>query len=116
MLQLLFALGGGFGAVARFGVGHLMPQRWPLATLAVNVAGSFLLGLLLSQAAVQPDAFRQLLIGFTGGFTTFSTFATQTLNLGQDHALRYRLPLALANVVLNLAGSVAAFWSGMALF
>jgi fluoride exporter len=116
MLQLLFALGGGLGAVARFGAGHLLPQRWPLATLVVNVTGSFLLGALLTEVAAQPGYLRQLLIGFTGGFTTFSTFATQTLNLGQDHALRYRLPLALANVVLNLAGSVAAFRLGMALF
>ena len=115
MLQLFFALGGGLGAVARFGAGQLLPQRWPLATLVVNVLGSFLLGLLLSRATAQPDALRQVLIGFTGGFTTFSTFATQTLNLGQDHALRYRLPLALANVALNLAGSVGAFWLGMAL-
>jgi fluoride exporter len=116
ILQLLFAVGGGLGAVARFGAGHLLPQRLPLATLVVNVTGSFLLGLLLSHAATQPDYLRQLLTGITGGFTTFSTFATQTLNLGQDHALRYRLPLATANVVLNLAGSVAALRFGMALF
>ena len=105
MSALLFALGGGLGgglgAVARDGVGRLVPGHPAVATLCVNVGGSFVLGLLV--AASVPA--HPVLLGFCGGFTTFSTFAAQTLTLG---------PLRGAvNVATNLGAGWAAFAIGL---
>jgi fluoride exporter len=69
---LLVALGGALGAVARWAVGQRLPGR--RGTLAVNVAGSFALGVLLAQGA-SSSAYALLGLGFCGAFTTFSAFA-----------------------------------------
>lgn len=72
MTALLVALGGALGAVARWAVGQRLPGR--RGTLAVNVAGSFALGVLLAQGA-SSSAYALLGLGFCGAFTTFSAFA-----------------------------------------
>ena len=104
---LLVALGGALGAMARFGVGHLavlvLGRGFPYATLCVNVAGSFVIGVLYvwigeraPPGAVEWRAF--LMVGVLGAFTTFSSFSLETLQLYSAG-----LPLrALLNVVLNL--------------
>ena len=99
-------LGGGIGSMLRFAVGG-WAQRWvplsqfPLGTLTVNVVGCLLIGLLGGLAdyrqALDPGQRAFLLIGVLGGFTTFSAFAFETLNLAQDGEL-FR---AGANVVLQ---------------
>lgn len=87
----------------------------PLATLVVNVVGSFLLGLLtaLAFARVVPESWRgPLAIGFLGSLTTWSTFGLETVLLAQ----RGQLPAAVANVglqlVLGLSAAAAGLWLG----
>lgn len=106
-------LGGALGAGVRWAVltskgeGGLFP--WPL--LAVNIAGSILLGVLLAEEWTHPRA-RLLLhdagaIGFCGGMTTFSTFAVEVAALLDDDHLRMAVAYAAASIVGTLAGVVA---------
>ncbi|MFF2344807.1 fluoride efflux transporter FluC [Pseudarthrobacter sp. NPDC058119] len=87
---LVVIVGGIFGALARYGVSSILPapSGWPLPTLAINLAGAFLLGALL-EALVRrgPDAGRLRLVrllvgtGFLGAFTTYSTLAVEATTL-----------------------------------
>jgi CrcB protein len=118
VLQILAIAGGGaVGAVARFlvstGVYRLLGRDFPWGTLAVNVLGSFGMGLLfvllLERSLVSPELRAAILIGFLGSFTTFSTFSLETLTLvEQGEALR-----ALLNVALSVLLCVAACWAGI---
>ena len=85
MTLLVVALGGALGAVARYLAGGWVQQMaggsFPWGTMAVNLAGSFLLGLalvLVQSAASSPEARAFIAIGFFGSFTTFSTFSYET--------------------------------------
>ena len=108
LLAGIFVLLGGFlGGTARFYVSGAIGQRFgetfPWGTLTVNICGSFLIGVLAglgrNAGGVYADPLFHdfLLTGFCGGFTTVSSFALQTLNLGIDGE---RVP-----AVLNIAGS-----------
>jgi len=130
MREVLFvAAGGSLGAVARYGVGlaaaKLLGKGFPWGTLAVNVAGCFLMGLVMellldleSRGEITPAIKLQMAlwkqgvaIGFLGGLTTFSSFGADTLRdfqAGQP-------TLALANIAANVALSLAAVWAGIAL-
>lgn len=117
-LVLVF-FGSGLGGVARYLVdragepAELFPDpfalgldRLPGGTLAVNVIGSFLVGLVvnLPPLALAPDTRLFLTVGLAGGFTTFSAFSLQTLLLLQSG----ELPLALAYIFLSVALCLAA--------
>jgi CrcB protein len=127
---MLVAIGGSCGAVARYGVGlaaaRLLGKGFPWGTLAVNVAGCFVMGIvmevLLDLESHSPEAltpairwqmslWRQgIAIGFLGGLTTFSSFGADTireLTGGQPS-------VALANALANVLLSLAAVWLGMA--
>jgi CrcB protein len=113
---LIIFAGGGLGAVARFFVSNAMSSRFvsdlPFGTLFVNVSGSFLMGFILSLAhtAFLPAAWRPFAaVGFIGAFTTFSTYAYETVTLLQRKAY---LP-ALWNFFLNNVLSCAAIVLGM---
>ena len=97
------ALAGGAGALARFALDALVSERlgsgFPWGTLAVNVSGAFLLGLLVG-ATLHGDALAVAGTGALGSYTTFSTWMLETQRLGEDGQ-----PWLLA---LNLAVSVAA--------
>lgn len=97
------------GAVQRMAGG-----TFPYGTLAVNVLGSFLVGLVatltLERAAASPLWRSAVLVGFCGGFTTFSAFAYETFEM-----LRTGDPLrGLANVAAQLLVCLAAVWIGYA--
>ena len=105
-IYLALALGGAFGAIARYwmstGLNHLIQLLFPVGTFFVNVLGSFFIGGLYIYLSDRPDlseASRHLLItGFLGALTTFSTFSLETLLLiEQGH---YNAAL------VNIAGSV----------
>ncbi len=110
---MLVALGAGLGAVLR-----LLTSHWvrgiggtPTAgTLVVNVAGSFLLGVLLG-AGVSSSWLAGAGVGFCGALTTFSTFALEVWDAMSDE----RPVHAIANVVLSLALGVGAAAAGYAL-
>jgi len=89
MTWLLVALGGAVGSVARYGAYRLWPVAgggWPVATLTVNVLGSFAIGLLYMYVAARggsaDNARLFWMTGVLGGFTTYSAFALETALLG----------------------------------
>jgi CrcB protein len=94
---LLVAVGGFVGATSRHAVALALPGGFPWGTLAVNVAGSFALGVLLYEARIADllSAETRLVVGtgFLSSFTTYSTFAVQTASLPPT--------LAVANVAAN---------------
>jgi len=107
-------IGGAIGASARFMVGHwamrLMGPAFPWGTLAVNVVGSFLMGILATYVAQSDNrgaAF--LLTGILGGFTTFSAFSLDTLVLIE----REEILLALGYVAVSVLLSLAAISAGL---
>lgn len=120
MMQILaIALGGAAGAVTRFLVANAiygwLGRGFPAATLFINVSGSLLMGLLgalfASRLALAVELRAALLIGFLGAYTTFSTFALETLFLYEEG----QMLKATLNVALSVVGCLAAVWTGMAL-
>ena len=120
MLQILSIAGGGaLGALGRFwmstGVYRLVGRDFPWGTLAVNVLGSFLMGLLLvlfiERLAVGPEVRAAALVGFLGAFTTFSTFSVETLVLIEDGYLAR----AFLNMWVSVLVCLLACWAGFAL-
>jgi len=115
----LVALGSSIGALARWGIGDVMTASangWPWPTLAVNVAGSFLIGALAALVARHRGPLAglpaQLLltIGFCGSFTTFSAFSLEVLLIFQAG----RPALALSYVVASVILWLVAAWAGYA--
>ena len=108
---LLVGLGGALGSMARYGTGMaLSGAAFPYATLVVNVIGCFCIGLVLPSvdraAALSPEVRALVVIGFLGGFTTFSAFGSESIALAQSGASVALMNVA-ANVVLGLAAVVA---------
>ncbi|QOJ32722.1 MAG: CrcB family protein [Gammaproteobacteria bacterium] len=124
-LQLvLVALGGALGSVARFlgsgAVHRLFPGlAFPVGTLAVNVAGSLVIGLIGGLAEgrqfLVPDLRVFLLTGVLGGFTTFSAFAFESLGLGLDGAWTRLVLNVGAQLLLGLGAAWAGYGLGRAL-
>jgi CrcB protein len=114
------ALAGAAGTLARYGVSTLLQRAGstlPYGTLAVNVLGSFLLGVLLRAGAAPPDAPPSALrlaltVGFCGGFTTFSAFSVETALLLQSGAYARAALYASTSVLLSLAAVFAGFAMG----
>ena len=105
---------GGCGALARFGLTLLVADRFhprlPLGTMAVNLSGAFLLGL-LTGAAVKGDARLLLGAGALGSYTTFSTWMVETQRIGEGGQRR----IAVLNVVLSVVLGLGAAALGRAL-
>ena len=115
---LLVALGGAIGSVSRFKLSglvlhHTIDWRFPAGTFAVNVLGCLLAGILAGLAEKQHffDADVRLLVftGFLGGFTTFSAFGLETMNLIK----RGDVAVASANVLLSVVVGLLALWLGL---
>jgi CrcB protein len=102
---------GGVGAVARFlldgAVSSLTGRQFPWGTLAINLSGSFALGV-VAGAVITGDALRLEGTGFVAAFTTFSTWMFESHRLGEDGELVW----GVANVVGSLALGIAAVWLG----
>ena len=121
MTWIAVALGGAFGCMARHGVNHLVHGRWPLmtfplATLAVNVLGCLVIGLLAGLIAAHRITmtvyWREFVfVGILGGFTTFSTFGLDTITLLRT------APAAAAiwNVAAHVAVGLLAVYGGLVL-
>jgi CrcB protein len=119
MAYLWVAIGGALGSLARFWLSGVVARQFgetfPWGTLAVNVSGSFVIGLVAALTGpdgrwLAPVWFRQqfLMLGVCGGYTTFSSFSLQTLDLIENGAW---LP-AGANAVLSVFCCLAAVWLG----
>jgi CrcB protein len=111
MAYLLAALGGVLGALARWGAGTVLPHSpggWPWSTLLVNLTGCLLLGLLMAVVVVRlPEATWPrpfLAVGVLGGFTTFSAFAVEVVELVDADAA----VLAAGYVVVSVLGGILA--------
>ena len=116
-LWIWVALGSAAGGVARYAIARLwptVPGGWPLATMAVNVVGSFAIGwlsALLASRAAAGDATETLRVflmtGVLGGFTTYSAFALETVTLGSSGEVLRAAAYVVATVVLCLAAALA---------
>ncbi len=122
MNALAVGLGGAIGALLRYAVSLWMvqrdPERWPWATLLVNVIGSGLLGGIvfhsIEQGALSQPMRLFLAVGLCGGFTTMSTFAFETLEYARMGLTGRAAAYALVSVTLSVAavfvGGAAAQW------
>jgi CrcB protein len=110
---VLVGVGGVVGVLARYGITRLTFGTDALiwSTVGINVAGSFLLGLLVAGSWFTNDTREALGVGVLGGFTTFSTFSVQVV-LEADGG---RPGVALAYVLASVLGGIAAAWAGYAL-
>jgi len=117
MTWLFIAIGSALGGIARHATGLLIGQRvaaaFPWGTFAVNVIGSFAIGICGAFLAQSRDPSAQVvrefvMIGFLGGFTTFSAFSLQTLQLVRDG----RASVAIANVSASIVACLLAVWLG----
>jgi CrcB protein len=110
---VLVGVGGAAGVLARYGIGRLTAGTEALiwSTVAINVVGSFVLGLLVAAGWFSNDTREALGVGVLGGFTTFSTFSVQVV-LEADGG---RAGIALAYVGASVLGGIAAAACGYAL-
>ena len=111
---LLIALAGAAGALCRLGANNLLGEHpLPVSTLAVNVAGSFALGVLLAWGTTRlsPEAVSAVAVGFLGAFTTFSTFTVEAVDLHSTG----RTAAAAAYLAVSLVIGVAAAAAGRVL-
>ena len=113
MTTLFVAVGGTLGVLSRYGLGRMTLHHESLmwTTLGINIAGSFLLGLLTGAAWFGRDVREGIGVGFLGGFTTFSTFSVQAV-LEVDGGEPGR---ALIYVLASVLGGLAAATLGYAL-
>ncbi|MGH0031687.1 MAG: fluoride efflux transporter CrcB [Myxococcota bacterium] len=115
MKWLVLLAGGGLGAVLRFAVALWVDERagihFPWGTLAVNAAGCFGIGVLVTladeHALVSPTLRLFLVTGLLGGFTTFSTFGMETWQLVEDGRAVAALGNALGSVAAGLVAVIA---------
>jgi CrcB protein len=113
------AVGGGLGAAARYVsialLDTVQTNEFPLGTLAVNVVGCFLIGLLgttiLGEHAVRTEVRLAIVVGVLGGFTTFSTFGMDTLEL----LLGGQVGKAALYIIASNAAGLLAVWGGFAI-
>lgn len=122
---LLVALGSALGGMARYacsGLGvRLFGESFPWGTLFVNVAGSLVIGTLAAmipedgRVLFVPDARALLMVGICGGFTTFSSFSMEVVNLARNGAWAPAMGYVLASIVLCLAAAAFAFFAATAL-
>jgi CrcB protein len=120
LAYLWVAIGGALGSVGRFWLNGIISAKFgetfPFGTLAINITGSFVIGIIAALAIPegrmdsQSRAFATqfLMIGICGGYTTFSSFSLQTLNLLRDREWFY----AFGNIFLSVALCMVAVWLG----
>jgi len=107
---LFIGLGGAIGSMARYGITRIVHTRYtqsfPLATFIINIVGCFLIGLLFGYVqknnSQQSDLWLILATGFCGGFTTFSAFALENVNLLKGQLNVTALLYIAASVIVGI--------------
>lgn len=121
---LLAAVGGAIGSVLRYLVG-VFTLRWfgpafPWGTLAVNIVGSFIIGLMVEMIARRFNASMELRVfivtGIIGGFTTWSSFSLDTMVLFERGAIAAAAAYVIGSLVLSFAAVFAGLALGRAMF
>lgn len=114
MIYLLIALGGAAGSLLRYLVGgavqRMSDSGFPVGTMVVNVSGCFIIGVLVRQflnMQLSPELRALLIVGFCGGFTTFSTFSAETLGLIEGGEYGRAAGYVVLSVTLCLAATLA---------
>jgi CrcB protein len=105
---LLVAIGAGVGATIRFWVGHHLDGRTAWGTWLVNLAGSFVLGIVVGSSA-SGEALALLATGLCGGLTTYSAFAVHTRDQTLDRGLAAGAAYAASTVMLAVAACALGF-------
>ena len=119
---LLVGLGGFVGAVCRFSIAELVRLKWvvsfPLATLIANIAGCFMIGVLIGSGKANSNHALRLSfgVGFLGALTTFSTFGAETVAHAQSGAMWLAVLNVAVNLVVGLLAVVAGIMLGQRLF
>lgn len=112
------ALGGAVGSLARYGLaGALNDRAHPLGTFAVNIVGSFALGILAGYWGFQVDSPIRigLTVGVLGGFTTFSTFAVDAIYLWDKGEINLAVASVLGSAIVGIAAAMAGILLGRSL-
>jgi CrcB protein len=122
---LWIGAGGALGTIARFWVSGIVArsfgERFPAGTLIINITGSFVIGFFATMTSpegrvmVRPLSRQFFMIGICGGYTTFSSFSLQTLNLAREGQWGFAALNIILSVVLCLAGVWLGFLAGEAL-
>jgi CrcB protein len=107
-------IGSGLRYLVQRNIAVLLPVSFPFATLTINVLGSLLLGIIYAigekSSILSPEVRIFLAIGVCGGFTTFSTFSLDTVNLMRDGEYLYLTVYILASVLLSIFATIAGIW------
>ncbi len=116
MTVLLVAAGGVVGVVARYALGTTVAHdTLPWVTVAINVVGSFLLGLLTAVGTgLAPEVRTALGVGLLGGFTTFSTFSVDVLKQIEAGESGKALLYIVASVILGIGAAAVGYYAGRA--
>lgn len=107
------AIGGAFGAVARYGIGLIFANTlspFPFATFLINVTGSFLIGLLLTKFEANETIKLLLVTGFLGAYTTFSTFEYEAFSLTQTKQTLIAFAYVALSFALGFIGVASGIW------
>jgi protein CrcB len=125
LTYLYIALGGAIGSVARAWTTNMMVRavgpHFPWGTILINIVGSFIIGLFGALTATDgrftahPDVRAFVMVGICGGYTTFSAFSLQTLDLARDGKLGAAFANIALSVVLCLLAVTAGYASAMAI-
>lgn len=113
---LCVGIGGAGGSILRFLVSELFSKNYtstfPLATFSINLIGCFLIGIFAGFLPIENTNLKLLLItGFCGGFTTFSTFSKETLQLITNG----QMSIAILYILLSCILGILAVWAGISL-
>lgn len=123
MQYLLVGLGGFAGAIARYAIDgwvtRLTQAEFPWGTLAINVSGSLLIGVLFAasveRATLPGDVRAPVMIGFVGAYTTFSTYVLESWRLVEDGSWMLGLANVFGSVALGLIAVVIGLVIGRAI-
>ena len=123
VLILFVAIGGAVGSVLRFLVSKIVQEKagieFPIGTFVVNVVGAFLIGIffayLVERVSVPASARAMFITGFLGGFTTFSTFSYESVNLLQEGEMAKLLLYVCGTNVVGIAMTLLGYNLGRSL-